>query len=341
MKFHGYLRKIKEHAKMKIENILKIVAHSFAFAFLNIPSTVILAQEYPTKPIKMIVEYPAGAGGDVFLRTMNKYVSKELGQTIVVENKSGAGGLIASEAAANAPPDGYTLLAASSNPLLIRPYLSKSQSVDVFKDLIPVALIYNASTVILAHKSFPVNTLPELIAYTKSNPGKVFYATSGAGTVYHFIGEALRQMTGANMVHVPYKGGPASMQALMTGEVSIGLAFSASAVPAYNSGNVKVLALVDGKKFMGQTNIPEITQFLPGFEAPPSWTGLFMPANTPPAIVKKVNEAVVSALKSPDFPNFEGIEKVGSTSEQFAIKLREQYNLIGRIAKSSDIKPVE
>lgn len=326
---------------MKTLRLISIILVGLGATAVAGTGSVASAQDYPNKAIRMIVEYPAGAGGDVFLRSLATYISKDLGQPVVVDNRAGAGGAVASEAGARAAPDGYTLLAASSNPLVIRPYIAKAPSVDVFKDLIPVTLVYNASTVILAHKSFPANTLTELIAYTKANPGKVFYATSGAGTVYHFIGEELRQMTGANMVHVPYKGGTASMQALMTGEVPVGMAFSGSAVTAYNSGNVKVLALVDGKRFMGMTNIPEVSQVLPGFEAPPSWTGLFLPANTPPAIVRRINAAVVKALKAPDFPNFEGIERVGSTPEQFSAKLREQYNLIGRLAKASDIKPFE
>ena len=296
------------------------------------------AQDYPGKPIKVIVEYPAGTGGDAVMRALAIFMTKDLGQSVVIENRAGGGGVVAAEAVARSAPDGYTVLAASSSPLIIRPYITKAQSVDVFRDLTPVTLVYNASTVILSHKSLPVNSLAELIAYVKANPGKVFYGTSGLGTSYHFMGEALDQM-GIKMVHVPYKGGTGSMQAVMTGEVPVAFGFSGSAVSAVNSGNVRVLALVDGKRFMNIPNLPDLSQVVTGFESPPSWTGLFMPANTPPAIVRRLNASVVKALSAPDFPSFDGVEPVGSTPEAFAAKLRAQYNLIGRLAKAANIKP--
>jgi len=296
------------------------------------------AQDYPSKPIRVVVEYPAGTGGDAVMRALAAYMSKDLGQSVVIENRAGGGGVVAAEAVARASPDGYTVLAASSSPLIIRPYIAKAITVDVFRDLTPVSLVYNASTVIVSHKSLPVNSLTELITYVKANPGKVFYGTSGLGTSYHFMGEALDQL-GIKMVHVPYKGGTGSMQAVMTGEVPLAFGFSGSAVAAVNSGNVRVLSLIDGKRFMNFSNLPDLSQVVTGFESPPSWTGLFMPANTPPGVVRRLNASVVKALSAPDFPNFDGVEPVGSTPEAFATKLLAQYNLIGRLAKAANIKP--
>ena len=308
-------------------------------ALLSLAAPQAWGQEFPNKPIRMIVEYPAGTGGDAFLRALASGMSKDLGQQVVIDNRAGGGGIIAAEAVARSAPDGYTVLAASSSPLLIRPYVTKGQSVDVFKDLSPVSLVYNASSLILVHKSFPATSLGELLAYAKANPGKVSYATSGIGTTYHFLGEAIHQVTGINMVHVPYRGGAGSMQAVMSGEVPVAMGFSGSAVAAVNSGNVRVIALVEGKRFMGLTNLPDITQVLPGFEAPPTWTGLFFPANTPAALARRLQTSVAKVIAAPDFPSFEGVELVGSTGEQFAAMLKAQYNLMGRLAKMANIKP--
>lgn len=319
--------------------LLKTTRRLGLLAMLLMAAGQAWSQDFPNKPIRMIVEYPAGTGGDAFLRALANGMSKDLGQQVVIDNRAGGGGIIAAEAVARASPDGYTVLAASSSPLLIRPYVSKGQSVDVFKDLTPVSLVYNASSVILVHKSFPATTLGELLAYAKANPGKVSYATSGIGTTYHFLGEAIHQVTGINMVHVPYRGGAGSMQAVMSGEVPVAMGFSGSAVAAVNSGNVRVVALVEGKRFMGLSNLPDITQALPGFEAPPTWTGLFFPAGTPASLVRRIQASVAKVIATPDFPSFEGVELVGSSPEQFASALRAQYNLMGRLAKMANIKP--
>ncbi|HSV81224.1 MAG TPA: tripartite tricarboxylate transporter substrate binding protein [Ramlibacter sp.] len=320
-------------------NTRRNIVIGLAAAALAGVATPAAAQEFPARPIRLIVEYPAGTGGDNYLRTLATYMAKDLGQPVVIENRAGGGGLIAAEAVAKSAPDGYTVLAASQSPLIIRPYIARGQQLDAFRDLMPVTQVYNATTLILAHKSFPAQNLQELIAYAKANPGKVFYATSGLGTSHHFTGEALQQMTGIKLTHVPYKGGTGSMQAVMTGEVQVAIGFGGSAVTAINSGNVKVLALVEGKRFMGNTNIPEVSQLVRGFEAPPSWTGLFVAARTPPAIVRRLQAAVAKAQRAPDFPASDGIEAVGSTPEQFATVLRSQYNLIGKLAKSANIQP--
>jgi tripartite-type tricarboxylate transporter receptor subunit TctC len=270
---------------------------------------------------------------------MGTFMAKELGQPVVIENRAGGGGLVAAEAVARSAPDGYTVLAASQSPLIIRPFVAKGQSLDVFRDLVPVTLVYNAVTLLLAHKSFPASTFTEFLAYAKANPGKVFYATSGLGTSHHFTGEALQQLTGIKLVHVPYKGGTGSMQAVMTGEVPIAIGFAGSAVTAINSGNVRVLALVEGKRFMNIPNLPEMSQVVRGFEAPPSWTGLFLPAGTPPAIVRRLNAAAAKVLKSPEFPATEGIEPVGNSPEEFTAQLKSQASLLGRVAKAANIQP--
>jgi tripartite-type tricarboxylate transporter receptor subunit TctC len=302
-------------------------------------SQVAFAQEFPAKPIRMVVEYAAGTGGDAYLRTLATFMARELGQPVVIENRAGGGGVLAAESVARSAPDGYTVLAASQSPLIIRPYIARASSVDAFKDLAPVTLVYNATTLILAHKSFPAQTFNDFIAYAKANPGRVFYATSGLGTSHHFTGEALQQLTGARMVHVPYKSGTGSMQAVMTGEVPVAIGFGGSAVSAINSGNVRVLAIVEGKRFMNIPNLPEVKQAVRGFEAPPSWTGLFVPANTPPAVIRRLNAAVVKSVKAPDFPVTDGLDSVGSTPEQFGALLRTQYNLIGKLAKQANIHP--
>lgn len=321
-----------------IRNRIGLIGSIVAVLLASVLSPA-LAQEFPSKPIRMIVEYPAGTGGDGFLRVLATHMSKDLGQQVIIDNRPGAGGLLAAEAVARSVPDGYTVLAASQSPLIIRPFVAKGQGLDVFRDLMPVTKVYNATTLILAHKSFPGNNLADLIAYARANPGKVFYGTSGLGTSHHFTGEALQQMTGIEMKHVPYKGGTGSMQAVTAGEVPIAIGFGGSAIGAIKSGNVRVLALVEGERFMNMSNIQVVSQVVRGFEAPPSWTGLFVAPNTPPALVRRINAAVVKSLSAADFPVFDGIDALGNSPEQFAAELRSQFNLIGKLAKTANIQP--
>jgi tripartite-type tricarboxylate transporter receptor subunit TctC len=302
------------------------------------------AQDFPNKPIRLVTELAAGTGGDVLLRQLLPAIAGSIGQSVIVDNRPGAGGVVAAEIVARAPPSGYTLLAATQNALIMRRVLSTRNTVDVFKDFAAITELWKATTLILAGPALPVKSLAELIEHARANPGKISYGTSGLGTSHHFSGEQMQQLAGVRLVHVPYKGGVGSMQAAMTGEVHVAIGFAATAVPVIRSGKVRVLALIEGKRFGPLPDVPAAADVLPGFEPPPSWGGVFGPAALPPPLVRRLNSDIVKAIRSPELRarvSEEGIELIGSSSSDFSALLRKQHDLIGRIAKAANIRPAD
>ena len=301
-------------------------------------------QEYPHKPIRMVTELAAGTGGDVFLRRLVPHVTSALGQPLILDNRSGAGGLVAAELVMRAAPDGYTLLAATQNALVMGRFLSKSNTIDVFRDFVPITQIWKASTLIAVGPNLPVKSIGELVDYAKANPGKVSYGTSGLGTSHHFSGEEIQQLTGTRWVHVPYKGGVGSMQAAMTGQVDVAIGFAATALPILRSGKLKLLAMVEGKPFGGLPEVPAVADVIPGFETPPSWLGVFGPAQLTPRLTERLRLDVEKAIQASGLrakAAEEGVELVSTTSAEFAAQIRRQIALIGRIAKAANVQPTE
>jgi tripartite-type tricarboxylate transporter receptor subunit TctC len=335
---------MRDEKESRVDRVLRVILHPSAFILCCALIVPVSAQQYPYKPIRMVTELAAGTGGDVFLRQLLPPISGALGLPVIVDNRPGAGGVVAAEAVARAAPDGYTLLAATQNALIMRPFLSKTNTVDVFKDLAAVTELWKASTLILAGPGLPVKSLAELIEYAKANPGKVSYGTSGFGTSHHFSGEQIQQLTGVKLVHVPYKGGVGSMQAAMTGEVHVAIGFAATAVPIIRSGKVRVLALVEGKRFGSLGDVPLAADVIRGFEPPPSWGGVFGPAALPQPLLGRLNGDMVKAIQTPELrarAAEEGFEIVGNSPKEFSATLRKQYELIGRIAKAANIRPSE
>jgi tripartite-type tricarboxylate transporter receptor subunit TctC len=298
------------------------------------------AQNFPTKPIHLIVEFAPGTGGDLYLRKAFTAVATVVGQPVVIDNRAGAGGVLAAETVAHATPDGYTLLAASQNVPLIRPFLSKSNTVTLFKDLMPVTQVYKSTTLIVANPQLPVKSLPDFIAYAKANPGKISFGSSGFGSSHHFTGEELQLLAGVKMVHVAYKGGVQSMQAAATGETQISIGFAETAMPIVRAGKVRVLAIVEGQPAGELADVPLASKQIPGFEPLPSWAGLFAPGGIPPLLLQRLNTMIVKGLNLPEAKTeSELTQPIADSSASFGATLKKQYALIAKIAKAANITP--
>ena len=282
---------------------------------------VALAQTYPTKPVKLIVPYPAGGITDIVGRAVAERMSESLGQPVVVENRSGAGGSIGAEAAARSSPDGYTLFVGTSATHGTNPSTFANLKYSPAKDFSPVALLAYAPLLIVVHPSVPANNLKEFIAYLKANPKKVNYATTGAGGSVHLTTEQFALATGTQMNMVPYKGSAPALTDLMGGHVQVMFDNVPSAAPLAQSGKVRALAVTGAKRSNLVPDVPTVAEVaVPGFDSG-SWIGLYAPANTPAEIVAKLNTAANQALKNPALlETFKkaGLDPQGGTPQDLA-----------------------
>src|SRR3974390_60513 len=255
------------------------------------------AQDYPARPIKLIVPYSAGGPADVVARVIGQRMSAILAQTFIVENRAGAGGSIAGRLVASSDPDGYTLMFGATGPLVISPLVFKLPDYDPSKSLVPVALIGTTSNILVVNPNLPIHSVRELIAYAKANPGKLSYSSPGVGTPPHMIGEMLKLKTGIRMVHVPYKGGGNSTQDVIGGQVQLTFENPAVSLPLARSGSIRALAVTSSVR---NPQIPELPTMIeagvPDFVSV-SFTGLVAPAGTPEAIIHKLNAAANESLK--------------------------------------------
>jgi len=281
---------------------MKVFSRCMAMAALAAalcsPPSPSLAQDYPARPIRVVVGYGAGGGTDMIARLAAEYMSKELAQTVVVENKPGAGGNIASEAVARAPADGYTLLLAVNN-VTINPYIYKQMQVDIEHDLRGISIIATSPIVLVTNDSAPFASLKEMLDYAHANPGKVSYGTPGIGTPQHLAVELLMHMTQTKMTHIPYKGSSQSLSDLLAGHIPLVSAAINSAEPFIMAKKLKGLAVADSKRVDSLSNVPSISEAVPGYEVR-IWYGLMAPAKTPDAIITKLNQALAHAVENPE-----------------------------------------
>jgi tripartite-type tricarboxylate transporter receptor subunit TctC len=301
------------------------------------------AQSYPSKPIRLISEYGAGAGGDIFFRPLAVQLSAATSQQWIVENRPGAGAFLAVEAAMRAAADGYTLLLASQNVPVTRRYLSRSRPIDPNVDLTPVSALWRTTLVIASHPSFPAKSLPELIAYARANPGKVSYGTSGIGTQAHFAGASFALLTGATLLHVPYSNNRQVLEAV-TGDVPVVINIVSPVLSHVRSGRLRPLAVAGYKRLEILPNVPAVSEVLPKFEPPPTWSALFGPAGLPRDIVARLNAAVASAVTTPELRAkgaADGFELIGNTPEEFSAQLKRDIEIAGRLVKAAKVEPTD
>jgi tripartite-type tricarboxylate transporter receptor subunit TctC len=286
------------------------------------------------------VGFPAGGAVDILARLMGQWLSDRLGQPIVVENRPGAGSNIAAEMVVRAPADGYTLLLVGS-PNAINATLYDKLNFNFIRDIAPVAGIVRTPDVVAVTPSFPVKTVPELIAYAKANPGKINMASAGNGTSGHVAGELLKMMTGIDMVHVPYRGGPAALTDLLGGRVQIMLDVLTNSIEQIRAGKVRALAVTTAARSELLPDIPTVAEFVPGYEAS-LWNGFGAPKGTPAEIIEKLNKEISAALVDPKtrgrLADLGGTVLAGSPAD-FGRLIAEETEKWGRVVKFSGAKP--
>jgi tripartite-type tricarboxylate transporter receptor subunit TctC len=279
------------------------------------------AQSYPNKPVRLIVGFPAGGPADIFGRALAQGMGAELGQTVVVENISGVGGVLGVDRAAKAAPDGYTLVINSASPLVIAPYSLSKLPYDVKKDFAFITLVVRVPEVLAVHPSMPVNSLAELIAHARANPGKVNFGSAGSGSITHLAGELLKAEAKVDLVHVPYKGAAPAVNDLLGGQVQMGI-FDVPVLLAHiRSGKLKALATTSAKRAPSLPDVPATPELgYPNVNSD-NWYGLVAAAATPREVLARIHSAAVAALKSKDVE--ERMAKVGgvaspTTPEEYA-----------------------
>jgi tripartite-type tricarboxylate transporter receptor subunit TctC len=297
------------------------------------------AQDFPNRPIKLIVPLAAAGTGDTLARTVGEEITKELGQPVVIENKPGAGGLVGTELVANAPADGYTLLAVSPSHV-INPALYAKKTYDPLKSFEPITVIANTHQVIVAHPSVPAKDLGELIAYSKKNPGKLNYGSAGTGSATHLNMELFKSMSGANIVHVPYKGSTQARNDVISGQVQLAMDGLLPVQPLIKDGRLKALGITSSKRAQSNPEIPTIGESVPGY-ASDTWYGILVPAGTPKSVITKLHAVSVNALRSPavrERLQTLGAEPVGSTPDDFRKLLEKEQPLWAKVVKESGAK---
>jgi len=260
-------------------------------------SRIASAQAYPTRLVRIIVGFPPGGTVDILARLIGQWLQERLGQPIVVDNRPGAAGNIATEAAVRAPADGYTLLAICS-PNVINATLYQKLSYNFVRDIAPVASTVRLPNILQVNPSLPAKTVPEFVGYAKANPGKVSMASAGIGTTGHLCGELFKSMTGVDMVHVPYRGGPLALTDLVAGRVHVMFDNAPSSIEHIRAGRLRALAVTTASRFEGLPDIPTVSEFLPGYEAS-FWNGIGAPRGTPEGIVERLNREINAALANP------------------------------------------
>jgi tripartite-type tricarboxylate transporter receptor subunit TctC len=304
-------------------------------------ATSAVAQKYPERPVRVILGVPAGGTPDLLARTVIPGISERLGQSLVVDNRGGAGGRIGAELAANATPDGYTLFMTSPGALTIAPHLIRKLPYDALKDFAPISLIATGPFLLIVHPSVPAKSVKELIALDRAAPGKLNYASSGSGTPNHMAMELFKSMSGAQFTHVPYKGAPAAVIDLLAGRVSATMNSIGPVLAHLKSGKLRALGVAGTKRSPTLPDLPTIAEAgVPGYESG-SWMGLLAPARTPQRIIAQVGDAAVKTVHSQAIhARLEslGAVPVGDTPKEFAARIKREYEQSAKVVKVAGVR---
>ena len=319
---------------MKIRHLTVLAALAFA-------TTVALAQGYPEKPIRLVVPYPPGGNIDITARTISPGLSELLGQSVVIDNRSGAGGTIGADHVAKAPADGYTVLVGSSGTLTVAPSLYSKNPYNPVKDFAPISFVSTVPLVLVVHPLVPAKSVKELIAIAKPKANRLTMASAGTGTTNHLTGEMFQAMTGVKFVHVPYKGSGPALVDLMGGQVDLHFDQLSSSAPYIEAKRLRALAVTTEKRAPIYPDIPTLAEAgVPGFEAS-TFTGLVVPARTPRDVIAKLHAASVKVIARPAvkerFASF-GADAFSSTPEQLGAFIQKDFAKWTKVVKDANVR---
>lgn len=299
------------------------------------------AQNYPSKPVRFIVPFAPGGSTDLLARFLAQQLAAPLGQTVVVDNRAGAGGVVGAEIAARAPADGYTIVLGSAGPLTINPNVRDKTPYDTLRDFEPVTLATISPFTLVVHPGSPAKNVRELIALARAKPGVLNFGSAGNGSVGHFSTEQFMALTGIKLVHVPYKGAGPAVTDLLGGRLNLMFENLPTILPHVRSGKLRMLAVGTKQRSALAPEFPTIVEEgVPGYDSATVF-GVLAPAKTPPAIITRLNREMVSILQSADGKSAlaaRGLEAVGSTPQQYRAQIRDEYIRYGRIAKAVGIR---
>ena len=323
-----------------MNHFVGLMGFAAAFAVVNAVSTAGIAADFPTRPIRLIAANSAGGGLDIVSRAIAPKLGAAFGQQVIVDNRAGAAGTVASEITAKAQPDGYTLLCSSLGGLAVNTNLYKGLTYLPSRDFAPITLATSQGNIIVVNASTPYKSLQELSAFVKANPGKLTYGSSGAGNAGHLATELYLNMAGGKMVHVPYKGGAPAMVDLIAGQVQVVFSSSATAVPQVKAGKIRALAVTTARRSAALPDLPTVSESgLPGYEAD-NWYGFVTVAQTPAAIVSRYHAEITRALNSPDVRQvltFQGLDVRTSSSQEFGAYMKSEFDKWAKVIKAAGI----
>jgi len=299
------------------------------------------AAAYPDRPIRLVVPFPAGGGADALARTIMPRVAQELGATIVIDNRPGAGGNVGAEHVAHAAPDGYTLLYGTNGTHAINRTLYAQQGFDPVRDFAPVSRMTQIAALMVVNPSVPARSVSELVEYAKANPGKVFFASAGNGTTSHLAGELFKTVASVDIVHVPYRGGALAAADVAGGQVQMMIDVMPNVLPLASGGKLRALGVTTATRVPAAPDIPTVAESgLPGFEVS-AWDGIFAPAGTPAAVVDRLNAAIRQALADPKVRESlvgRGAQPVPSTPDELARHVAAESEKWARVVRQSGAK---
>ena len=312
----------------------------FGFLMLFLVSFSVTAQNYPSKPIKIIVPFPVGGIADIYSRLIGNRWTEVLGQPVVIENRTGAGGNIGADLVAKAAPDGYTIGIGSIGTHAVNVTLFSKMPFDPVRDFAPISLLLEAEGLLVLHPSVPAQNVPELIALARAKPGALSYASAGAGTASHLAGELFKSMAKVDLLHVPYKGNVPAITDLLAGQTSLIFATMPTVLPHAKAGKLRALATIGNARSKAAPEFPTIAETLPGFDVT-NWVGFFAPAGTPPDIVRRLNAETDKFMRSKEIETRltnEGARFIPMTPEQFGDFVKAEIAKWAPVVRASGAK---